>query len=151
MVESMTLTTTRGSATITGEQAARTVRALKNLRRDGAEITTSLADMTDEELEAAREERPVATIERILREESAAKRVVDEHGEIREQKPRQEALPVLRDLGVTHPYRVQLTTVTEAEINAADEEAAADNGLLSIDLGDGEIIKRQVTMTLVRH
>ena len=84
-------------------------------------------------------------------DEAGDGRVVDEHGEIHDRQPRQDALPVLRDLGVTHPYRVQLTTVTEAEVNASDEETAADHGLAEIDLGNSEIVKRQVTVTLLRH
>lgn len=155
MVERMTMTTARDSVTITREQARRQLEALESLQREGAEITTSLANMSDEELEAAGEQRPVADrvvagIEKAIRE-TAAGRVVDEHGEIHDRTPRQEALPVLRDLGVTHPYRVQLTTVTEVEVDAGDEEAAADRGLDEIERGDGEIIKRQVTVTLVRH
>jgi len=84
-------------------------------------------------------------------EETTTYDVAERTGEIRERKPRQEALPVLRDLGVTHPYRVQLTTVSEAEVSARDEEAAADKGLAKIEQADGEIIKRQVTVTLLRH
>ena len=156
MVESLTFTTSRGSATITGQQARRQLAALESLRRDGAEIRTSLADMSDEELEAASQEGPaervVAGVEKIIREADDTERTVDQRtGEIHDRKPRQEALPVLRDLGVTHPYRIQLTTVTEAEVDAGDEEAAADRGLDKIDQGDGEIIKRQVTVTLLRH
>ena len=157
MAQSLSFTTTRGSATITAEQARRQMVAIDSLRRNGAEISTSFGSMSDEELAAASDQFPpgdriVAGVEHLIRQGDEGARAVDQRtGEIHDHQPRQEALPVLRDLGVTHPYRVQLTTVTEAEVDAGDEEAAADRGLDKIDQGDGEIIKRQVTVTLVRH
>jgi len=77
-------------------------------------------------------------------------RIVDNiTGEFRD-LPRQETLPGVRRGSIERPYRVQLTITTETTVRAHDEERAEEDGLADIDAGDGTIIKRQVSVSLIQ-